>query len=135
VASLASHLSRHAGANRRVAATAPGSESSADSNPLAISPSRVGYDIGCGNKAVRTDLLGGELLPDLGGVMDTICDRVSFGVGRGNDEPVDHPVLDRIREADFASYVVPAPRSWTKVHWTVGPSGWCHAAQATTAGS
>jgi tRNA-splicing ligase RtcB len=70
--------------------------------PEHISPSGVGYDIGCGNKAVRTDLLVGELLPDLGAVMDTICDRVSFGVGRRNDEPVDHPVLDRIREADFA---------------------------------
>jgi tRNA-splicing ligase RtcB (3'-phosphate/5'-hydroxy nucleic acid ligase) len=55
----------------------------------------------CGNKAVRTDLLIDDLRPDLGRVMDTIFDRISFGVGRKNDEPVDHPVLDRIREADF----------------------------------
>jgi tRNA-splicing ligase RtcB (3'-phosphate/5'-hydroxy nucleic acid ligase) len=27
----------------------------------AISPTGVGYDIGCGNKAVRLDMLGGEL--------------------------------------------------------------------------
>jgi tRNA-splicing ligase RtcB len=33
--------------------------------------------------------------------MDEVYGRVSFGVGRRNDEPVDHPVLDRIREADF----------------------------------
>ena len=26
--------------------------------------------------------------------MDTIVDRIAFGVGRRNDEPVDHPVLD-----------------------------------------
>src|SRR5918992_260204 len=70
--------------------------------PDHISPSGVGYDIACGNKAVRTDLLIDDLRPDLPRVMDTIFDRISFGVGRKNDEPVDHPVLDRIREADFA---------------------------------
>lgn len=65
-----------------------------------ISPSGVGYDIGCGNKAVRTPIQAGDL--DVPGVMDEIWKRVSFGVGRKNDEPVDHPVLDQIREADFA---------------------------------
>jgi tRNA-splicing ligase RtcB len=65
-----------------------------------ISPSGVGYDIGCGNKAVRTPIQAGDL--DVPGVMDEICERVSFGVGRKNNEPVDHPVLDQIREADFA---------------------------------
>ena len=34
--------------------------------------------------------------------MDTIFERISFGVGRRNSEPVDHPVLDAIRDADFA---------------------------------
>jgi tRNA-splicing ligase RtcB len=34
--------------------------------------------------------------------MDAIFDQVSFGVGRKNAEPVDHPVLDAIRDADFA---------------------------------
>jgi tRNA-splicing ligase RtcB len=69
--------------------------------PDHISPSGVGYDIACGNKAVRTDLLTGDVQPDLGRIMDTIVDRISFGVGRRNDEPVDHPVLDRIRVAEF----------------------------------
>jgi tRNA-splicing ligase RtcB len=69
-----------------------------------ISPSGVGYDIACGNKAVRTDLRSGDIddtdvVPRL---MDEIHERVSFGVGRKNDEPVDHPVLDAIRDADFA---------------------------------
>jgi tRNA-splicing ligase RtcB len=67
-----------------------------------ISPSGVGYDIGCGNKAVRTDVLVDDLAPDLPRVMDTIFERISFGVGRRNDEPIDHPVLDHIRVADFA---------------------------------
>jgi tRNA-splicing ligase RtcB len=35
-------------------------------------------------------------------VMDEIVAQISFGVGRVNDEPVDHPVLDSIAQADFA---------------------------------
>src|SRR3954447_6708160 len=61
-----------------------------------ISPSGVGYDIGGGNKAVRTDVLVAALAPDPPGVMDTIFERISLGVGRKNEEPIDHPVLDRI---------------------------------------
>jgi len=68
-----------------------------------ISVSGVGYDIGCGNKAVRTDLRREDLAADLPRVMDEIVARISFGVGRRNDEPVDHPVLDRIRYADVAA--------------------------------
>lgn len=66
-----------------------------------ISPSGVGYDIGCGNKAVRTNLMAGDPI-DVPAVMDEIVNRISFGMGRRNDEPVDHPVLDHIREAPFA---------------------------------
>jgi tRNA-splicing ligase RtcB len=67
-----------------------------------ISVSGVGYDIGCGNKAVRTDLARADVERDLPRIMDTIVDRISFGVGRHNEEPVDHPVLDAIRTAAFA---------------------------------
>lgn len=70
--------------------------------PDHISPSGVGYDIACGNKAVRTDVLVADLQPDLPNVMDTIYDRISFGVGRKNEEPIDHAVLDAIGDADFA---------------------------------
>jgi tRNA-splicing ligase RtcB len=68
-----------------------------------ISPSGVGYDIGCGNKAVRTELTRADL-EALGGVpavMDEIIRRVSFGMGVGARERADHPVLDRIRDAEF----------------------------------
>ncbi len=65
-----------------------------------ISVSGVGYDIGCGNKAVRTDLRREDIEADLPRIMDAIVERISFGVGRHNDEPVDHPVLDAIRSAD-----------------------------------
>ena len=70
--------------------------------PEHISPSGVGYDIACGNKAVRTDVLAADVRGDLPRIMDTIFERISFGVGRKNDEPVEHPVLDAIRAADFA---------------------------------
>jgi len=69
-----------------------------------VSPSGVGYDIGCGNKASRTDLSRGDLDP-LGGVdklMREITRRISFGMGVPATERVDHPVLDQIRTADFA---------------------------------
>ena len=67
-----------------------------------VSPSGVGYDIGCGNKAVRTDLRADDLRPDVPRLMDRIVAEVSFGVGRRNPQPVDHPVLDAIRAAPFA---------------------------------
>ncbi len=68
-----------------------------------VSPSGVGYDIGCGNKAVRTELTS-EDLDAQGGVqrvMREITRRISFGMGVPATERVDHPVLDRIRTADF----------------------------------
>jgi tRNA-splicing ligase RtcB len=69
-----------------------------------VSPSGVGYDIGCGNKAALTDLRSDDL-EALGGVealMGEIARRISFGVGVPAQERVDHPVLERIRSADFA---------------------------------
>lgn len=62
-----------------------------------ISPSGVGYDIGCGNKAVMTNLLAKDI--DVSKVMDEIYKRISFGVGRNNDEKVDHQVLEEIANA------------------------------------
>lgn len=64
-----------------------------------ISPSGVGYDIACGNKAVRTDLRAEDV--DLPRVMDEVARQIGFGVGRPNPEPVDHPVLDRVFKAEF----------------------------------
>lgn len=64
-----------------------------------ISPSGVGYDIGCGNKAVMTDAKASEI--PVGLVMDEIARQIGFGVGRPNPEPVDHAVLDKIGRCDF----------------------------------
>lgn len=69
-----------------------------------VSPSGVGYDIGCGNKAAQTDLTRADL-DALGGVesiMGETTRRISFGMGVPAQERTDHPVLEAIREADFA---------------------------------
>jgi len=60
----------------------------------AISPSGVGYDIACGNKAVRLDMSASDLRPNIAQVMDDIWNTVSFGVGRRNNETVDHSLFD-----------------------------------------
>jgi len=68
-----------------------------------VSPSGVGYDIGCGNKAVCTELTRADL-DGLGGtasIMREITQRISFGMGVPARERVDHPVLDKIRGAEF----------------------------------
>src|SRR5688572_7744051 len=64
----------------------------------------VGFDIACGNAAIRTDVtldaLGRtpeEVHRTLGTVADAVADTVSFGIGRRNradDAPVDHPLFD-----------------------------------------
>src|SRR5207244_5021361 len=69
-----------------------------------VSPSGVGFDVGCGNKAARTGLTRADL-DALGGVdslMREITRRISFGMGVAAQERVDHPVLEKIRHADFA---------------------------------
>jgi tRNA-splicing ligase RtcB len=68
-----------------------------------VSPSGVGYDIGCGNKAARTDLTRADLdaLGGLEAIMGEITRRISFGMGVPAHERADHPVLDKIRNAEF----------------------------------
>ncbi|MCS7460901.1 RtcB family protein [Paenibacillus doosanensis] len=67
-----------------------------------ISPSGVGYDIGCGNKAVRTNVQAADIMPRIGPVMDLIAKRVSFGIGRSNSEKVDHELFD---DPDWSVYL------------------------------
>ncbi len=47
-----------------------------------VSPAAVGYDIGCGNLAARTDLSLADVEADLPRIMDEVFARISFGVGR-----------------------------------------------------
>ena len=53
-----------------------------------ISPSGVGFDIACGNKAVRLDMQGPALRADIRKIMDDVWQTISFGIGRRNAEPV-----------------------------------------------
>jgi len=59
-----------------------------------ISPSGVGFDIACGNKAVLLDMPGAALRENISTIMDDIWRTISFGVGRRNAETVDHPLFD-----------------------------------------
>ncbi len=64
----------------------------------------VGFDIACGNAAIRTDLSLSSLGSDqpainkrLAEIADQIAATISFGVGRANnagDAPVDHPLFE-----------------------------------------
>lgn len=60
----------------------------------AISPSGVGFDIACGNKAVRLELPGRAIRGQMSKIMDRIWKQISFGIGRINDERVDHELFD-----------------------------------------
>ena len=51
-----------------------------------ISPTAVGFDIACGNKAVLLDMPGSELRANIHRIMDDIWNTLSFGVGRKNNE-------------------------------------------------
>lgn len=59
-----------------------------------ISPSGVGYDIACGNKAVKTDLKYDDIKDSISKIMDDIAKAVPFGVGKTNNRRVDHELFD-----------------------------------------
>lgn len=59
-----------------------------------ISPSGVGYDIACGNKAVLLDIPADDVRRNISQFMDGIWRGLSFGIGRKNREDVDHPLFD-----------------------------------------
>jgi tRNA-splicing ligase RtcB len=59
-----------------------------------VSPSGVGFDIACGNKAVLTDARAEDVRQKIGSIMDDVFKKISFGVGRTNNEEVDHALFD-----------------------------------------
>jgi tRNA-splicing ligase RtcB len=62
-----------------------------------VSPNGVGFDIGCGVYAVKTDIEADELRPGLASIADTIQREIPFGMGRKSGKSLDHPVLDSPR--------------------------------------
>ena len=63
----------------------------------AVSVVGVGFDIACGNAAIRTDRALSDVASTLPALADEIASTVSFGVGRKNradDAPTDHPLFE-----------------------------------------
>lgn len=72
-----------------------------------ISISGVGFDIGCGNMAVRLDTPYSDISELAGTIIKDVHKVISFGVGRTNDERVEHALLDDAdawRESDREDY-------------------------------
>jgi len=59
-----------------------------------VSPSGVGFDIGCGNKAVLTDADAADVRTNIAKIMDDVWSTISFGLARKNKEQVDHELFD-----------------------------------------
>lgn len=60
----------------------------------AISPSGVGFDIGCGNKAVRLDIDYKYVKFNIDRIMRNVITNISFGIGQKNNVKVDHELFD-----------------------------------------
>ena len=60
----------------------------------AVSPSGVGYDIACGNKAIKTNLKASDVRPEISAIMNEIFQNLEFGMGRKNPVPPDDALFD-----------------------------------------
>lgn len=59
-----------------------------------ISISGVGFDIGCGNMAARLDVKRAAIADRIGKIAADISRNVSFGLGRVNEERVEHALFE-----------------------------------------
>jgi len=59
-----------------------------------ISISGVGFDIACGNLAVRLNVPYETIKDNVGVILRDISNAISFGVGRRNETPVQHTLFD-----------------------------------------
>jgi tRNA-splicing ligase RtcB len=72
-----------------------------------ISISGVGFDIGCGNMAVRLDTPFATIEDKVGDIIRDVSRAISFGVGRNNAERPEHDLFDDSdawRESDMEAY-------------------------------
>jgi tRNA-splicing ligase RtcB (3'-phosphate/5'-hydroxy nucleic acid ligase) len=72
-----------------------------------ISISGVGFDIGCGNMAVRLDVPFTTIADRVGPIIKDVAKTISFGLGRRNEERVEHELFDdgdAWRESDMQAY-------------------------------
>jgi tRNA-splicing ligase RtcB len=59
-----------------------------------ISISGVGFDIGCGNMAVKLDTKFTDIEDRVGTILRDVAKTISFGIGRNNEERVEHELFD-----------------------------------------
>src|ERR1700736_772068 len=59
-----------------------------------ISISGVGFDIGCGNMAVRLDTPFSQIEGNVGAIIKDVHRAISFCIGRTNEERVEHELFD-----------------------------------------
>jgi tRNA-splicing ligase RtcB len=59
-----------------------------------VSVSGVGFDIACGNMAVKLDVPKAAIADRVGPLLNEIAANISFGIGRSNAERVDHVLFD-----------------------------------------
>ena len=72
-----------------------------------ISISGVGFDIGCGNMAIRLDTPYAAIKDRVGEIIRDVAKVISFGVGRKNEERVEHALFDdgeAWRASDMEAY-------------------------------
>jgi tRNA-splicing ligase RtcB len=72
-----------------------------------ISISGVGFDIGCGNMAVRLDTPYEAIADKVGVLIKDVARVISFGIGRSNEERVEHGLFDDSdawKESDMEAY-------------------------------
>jgi tRNA-splicing ligase RtcB (3'-phosphate/5'-hydroxy nucleic acid ligase) len=72
-----------------------------------ISISGVGFDIGCGNMAVRLNTPFEAIADKIGAIIKDVSRVISFGVGRSNEERVEHQLFDdgdAWKESDMEAY-------------------------------
>jgi tRNA-splicing ligase RtcB len=72
-----------------------------------ISISGVGFDIGCGNMAVRLDTPYDAIEDRIGAIIKDVSRVISFGIGRSNEERVEHHLFDdneAWKESDMEAY-------------------------------
>src|SRR2546428_9905463 len=59
-----------------------------------ISLSGVGFDIACGNLAIRTDVTRPQIQATIQKIMDDVVRDISFGIGRKSKTRVEHELFE-----------------------------------------
>jgi tRNA-splicing ligase RtcB len=59
-----------------------------------ISLSGVGFDIACGNLAIRTDATRAQVAPAMDEIMNDVVRDISFGIGRSSKARIDHELFE-----------------------------------------